>query len=139
MTRNGDAIPADLPDSITHVEFAPYSLLLPHAAAIVHHGGIGTLAKAVASGIPQLIMPMSHDQPDNARRVKLLGIGDVIQPKKYNASRVAKLLGDLLANPVIQANVEQYAAEVDFEAAMVQSCEEILTMAEGVSHVRSYA
>ena len=37
-------------------------------AGLVHHGGIGTSAQALAAGIPQLLMPQAHDQPDNAAR-----------------------------------------------------------------------
>ena len=137
VTRNKSAIPAGLPESIIHQEFVPFSLLLPHTAAIVHHGGIGTLAKAVASGIPQIIMPLSHDQPDNARRVQQLGIGDVIQPKRYNARRAATVLDKLLNSTDVQRAVNRFAAKVDFAAAMEKSCREILTIAQGVTYVHS--
>jgi hypothetical protein len=49
--------------------------VLPHCAAIVHHGGVGTLAQGLAAGVPQLVMPMGFDQPDNATRSSALGVG----------------------------------------------------------------
>jgi len=41
-----------------------------------HHGGIGTVAIALARTTPQLILPICFDQIDNGTRVKLLGAGD---------------------------------------------------------------
>lgn len=48
--------------------FVPFETLLRRAAAIVHHGGIGTTLHALTAGIPQLIPPMFDDQFYNARR-----------------------------------------------------------------------
>ena len=47
-----------------HFDYTPLSHVLPGAAALVHHGGIGTAAQGLASGRPQLVMPMTFDQPD---------------------------------------------------------------------------
>lgn len=55
--------------------YVPFSKILPRAKAIVHHGGIGTVAQALAAGVPQLITPYAHDQHDNAERVERLGCG----------------------------------------------------------------
>jgi len=46
--------------------YVPLSRLLPRARAIVHHGGTGTVAHALAAGIPQLVTPFVYDQFDNA-------------------------------------------------------------------------
>ncbi len=75
LTRHAEQLPAELPSEVRHFDFVPLSLLLPRSAAIVHHGGIGTLAQGLAAGIPQLTMPMSFDQPDNARALGSLGRG----------------------------------------------------------------
>src|SRR5690606_14357109 len=75
LTRYTEQLPKDLPDTVKHVPYAPFSQLLPRCATLVHHGGIGTTAQGLAAGVPQLIMPMSHDQPDNADRIQRLGVG----------------------------------------------------------------
>ena len=75
LTRHAEQIPADLPATIRHFSYAPFSLLLPRAAALVHHGGIGTSAQAMAAGCRQLITPFAHDQFDNADRLRRLGEG----------------------------------------------------------------
>jgi rhamnosyltransferase subunit B len=95
LTRYREHVPASLPKNVIHVAYAPFSELLPRCAALVHHGGIGTTAQALAAGIPQLIMPLAHDQPDNAARVKRLGVGLEVSPQKYRARRVSSILEEL--------------------------------------------
>lgn len=61
--------------TILTVPYADYSKLFPHAAIIVHQGGIGTTAEALRSGRPQVVVPFNFDQPDNAARIVRLGVG----------------------------------------------------------------
>src|SRR5262249_34229253 len=70
LTRHRDHFPARLPPGVIHVHYAPFSDLLPRCAGFVHHGGIGSSAQALAAGVPQLVTPFAHDQPDNAFRLK---------------------------------------------------------------------
>lgn len=74
LTRHPANVPQGLSNRVRHFPYAPFSQLLPRAAAIVHHGGIGTLAQALAAGIPQVILPQAHDQFDNAWRARRLGV-----------------------------------------------------------------
>lgn len=57
------------------VRHAPFEELLPRAAALIHHGGIGTCFEAFNAGIPQIVIPKAFDQMDNAVRVAKLGLG----------------------------------------------------------------
>ena len=65
-----------LPAGAFHIAHARFEDLFPRCCAVVHHGGIGTTAKCIAAGVPQLIIPRSHDQPDNAARIVRLGLGN---------------------------------------------------------------
>jgi rhamnosyltransferase subunit B len=96
LSRHRQHVPENLPKEILHVEFAPFGQLLPRCAAIVHHGGIGTSAQGMAAGIPHLVVAMAHDQPDNGRRLKRLGVADVIPAKRFSAERGAEAMGKLL-------------------------------------------
>ena len=98
LTRHRAQVPTNLPEGVRHFDYAPFSELLPRCAALVHHGGIGTTSQAFAAGIPQLVMPLAHDQHDNAARVRRLGVGSEVSPKAYHAQKVAKVLGEMLAN-----------------------------------------
>lgn len=122
LTRSRGQLPAVLPDSIRHVSYIPFSKILPSVAAIVYHGGIGTLAQGVAAGIPHLIMPMSHDQPDNADRLKRLGIGDFLMPGNYKAAAVAQKLERLLNTPETKARCQAIARKIDFDGSLDRAC-----------------
>ncbi len=91
--------PKGLDDERVGFDYAPFSQVFPRAACVVHQGGIGTTAQVLRAGVPQLIMPFSHDQPDNAARCKRKGVARSIDRNRYNAERAAeeitKLLGDL--------------------------------------------
>jgi UDP:flavonoid glycosyltransferase YjiC (YdhE family) len=54
--------------------YVPYSLVFPHAAAVAHHGGIGTTGFALGAGKPQIIVPFFAEHPDTAGRVSRLGV-----------------------------------------------------------------
>ena len=58
----GPTMPESLPDTIRAYSYLPYSKVFPHAAAVVHQAGIGTLAQAMRAGCPQLIVPVAFDQ-----------------------------------------------------------------------------
>ena len=87
---------SDSPPTAHHEAFVPLSDVLPRCAALVSHGGIGTLAQGLAAGVPQLTMPMGFDQPDNATRLERLGVGRWVVPSKFDGDRVAATLRVLL-------------------------------------------
>jgi rhamnosyltransferase subunit B len=96
VTRETSQVPADLPDNILVVEYAPFSELLKDASVFVHHGGIGTLSQGLAAGVPQIIMYMAHDQPDNADRLEQLGAGIGLSIRQFTPERVTHELKQLL-------------------------------------------
>lgn len=99
-----------LPPEMIAAEYARFSQLLPHAAATVHQGGVGTTAQALRAGRPTLIVPWSFDQPDNALRVARLGCGRTLARSRYRAPRVAAELRALLDNPGYRQAARQAAA-----------------------------
>jgi UDP:flavonoid glycosyltransferase YjiC (YdhE family) len=109
LARHSDQMPTSLPPGILHVPYAPFSELLPHCATLVHHGGIGTTAQALAAGVPQLVVPFAHDQFDNAERVKRLGCGMDLSQSKYQPRLIARALDQLIGNPAIAAQCQTIA------------------------------
>jgi UDP:flavonoid glycosyltransferase YjiC (YdhE family) len=109
-TRYPEQLPNPLPPHTRQFEYLPFSELLPRVCALVHHGGIGTMSQAFAAGVPQLVMPMGHDQPDNARRMKQLGAGDALSPKQFTADRVAESLRRLISSPDVAAACTKVAS-----------------------------
>lgn len=96
VTRMENQVPEGMEERILQVEFVPFSKVLKHASAFVHHGGVGTMAQGFRAGIPQLVMAMSHDQPDNADRLEKLGAGIALMAGNFTPERVTKELGRLL-------------------------------------------
>jgi rhamnosyltransferase subunit B len=109
VTRTLEQLPKDLPDSVQAVTYAPFSPLLRRAAAFVHHGGIGTLAQGFAAGLPQIVMPMAHDQPDNAHRLVRLGAGLSLPPRHFTPERLASALLACRENPALCAAAQSCA------------------------------
>ena len=109
----GSPLPRSLPPGIQAFDYLPYSAVFPHATAIVHQAGIGTLAQALAAGKPQLIVPVAYDQPDNARRAADLGVARSIPIRKVTAAGLALELRHLLEEPGYAARARLAASELD--------------------------
>jgi MGT family glycosyltransferase len=61
--------------NVTVVPAAPHHQVLRQAALVVTHGGHGTVLKALAAGVPLVLLPHGRDQDDNAVRVTERGAG----------------------------------------------------------------
>jgi UDP:flavonoid glycosyltransferase YjiC (YdhE family) len=96
--------PSDDP-ALLQLDFAELELLLPRSALLVHHGGIGTLARALEAGIPQIISPLKYDQPDNAHRVLERGLGALLPRELLQGPSLAALVERLLASEPCRARV----------------------------------
>ncbi len=112
-----------LPESICVAEYAPYSALFPRAALVVHQGGVGTTAQCLRAGKPMLIMPYSHDQPDNARRVRRLKVARVIQRAYYTPIRVAHKLKVMLEEPRFARRALLLAHRLGRENGVQSACD----------------
>lgn len=94
-----------------------FAELFPRAAAIIHQGGIGTLARAMASGKPSLIVPFAFDQPDNAARLSRLGSALSIPRQRWTKARAIKGLETLLSDTKIAETAARIGAAVSAENA----------------------
>ncbi len=115
--------PASLPKGVEAFDYAPFSELMPRAAAIVHQGGVGTTAQAMRSGRPMLVMPYAHDQPDNAARVTRLGIARTIPRRKYSAQRAMAELRALLSDPAYERRANEVGAKIRQDDGASAACD----------------
>jgi UDP:flavonoid glycosyltransferase YjiC (YdhE family) len=101
VTIGRDRDPADLgtlPTNI-HVErWVPQASVMPHARAMVCHGGTGTMRAGFAAGIPQVVLPLFADQPYNAARVDELGAGIALEQGPAGVAGVAAAVRTVLAD-----------------------------------------
>ena len=123
LSRFPGTIPADLPASVRHFSYIPFSEVLPRAAAFAYHGGVGTCAQTLQAGIPHLVQPMAHDQLDTLSRVRDLGVGDGLHPKQFRAKRIAAVLDRLLHDPALKARAVEVSKRFDPAGWMAKTCE----------------
>lgn len=119
VSTHRENFPAALPGGVQASNYVSFGDLLPHCAAIVHHGGIGTTSQAFAAGIPQIIRPMAFDQFDNATRVQRLNCGEWLRRDRELAACLARVLADdALARSCksVQAKTQTGAADRASEA-----------------------
>ena len=115
VTVGRDQDPADFgpQSSNVHIErYIPQSLLLPHCDLVVSHAGFNSVLGALAHGLPQVVIPLSADQPDHARRCVMLGVGRVIQPDELSPEAVRQAVRAMLADPTYRKNATQLRDEM---------------------------
>ncbi|MFJ9551325.1 activator-dependent family glycosyltransferase [Streptomyces erythrochromogenes] len=102
-----------VPDNVRVVDFAPLDALLPTSAAIVHHGGSGTLQTALAHGVPQVIVPakMWCNVP-KAHRVRDAGAGLCIDPEDLTPQALRAALVRVLEEPSFRAGADRVRREI---------------------------
>lgn len=116
-------LPTPLPPTIKHLSFLPFSALLPRAAALIHHGGIGTCAQGLACGLPQIVMPIAYDQLDNGIRLERLGVGAVVPLRKFTPRNVTLALDRLLQTNATAARTREWANRCDGRGALGRACD----------------
>jgi UDP:flavonoid glycosyltransferase YjiC (YdhE family) len=122
LTAHPAQVPRPLPPDVGHFGFVPLSRLLPRAAALVHHGGMGALGQALAAGVPQLTVPRVLDQFDNSRRLLRLGVSANVRAAAFRPAPVARMLRGLLESPGVAARCRHYAARQREETPFATAC-----------------
>lgn len=126
LTQDMNSVPANLPPYVRVEKYLPFSSFLPRVAAIVHHGGIGTTSQALRAGVPQLVMPMSHDQFDNAKRIIKLGAGMELRHSDSHPHGLSDALYGLTHQSMIRSRCEAIKAKfqnIDTLALIADSVE----------------
>lgn len=115
-----DGVAEGLLYKLDHVDLA---LVLPHAALLVHHGGIGTTARALEAGIPQIISPQAFDQPDNGDRISRLGVGAMIARPKLSGDMLAHAARRLLDDPEVRQALHDVSRRVRSNDAVARAAD----------------
>lgn len=103
---------APLPPNV-HVErWWPQAEVMPHAAAMVAHGGFGTTVQGLAAGIPMVVVPLFGDQPHNARRVHETGAGLALEDGPAGIGALAGAVTRVLHDPSYRQAAQRTAAEI---------------------------
>jgi rhamnosyltransferase subunit B len=129
LTPHRDQVPATLPSTMCWQDYVPLKALLPQVAALVHHGGIGTTAEALRAGTPQLVVPLAHDQFDNAARVVALGAGASLHASKVTPARMAAALRQVVGVEQLARRAAEVARRFATASAIEPLCDKLEALA----------
>jgi len=129
---------ADLPaaPNVFVCRSAPHNQLLPEAAAVVTHGGHGTVIRSLAAGVPLLCLPMGRDQNDNAARVVARGAGLRLSSKSSPKS-IRKGVLEILESPRYREKAREMGKVIAKDArnsSATQILEEVAATLPRVAH-----
>jgi UDP:flavonoid glycosyltransferase YjiC (YdhE family) len=128
INRRPPPVPITVPANARLVEWVSYARTMPLCDAVVCHAGHGTVARALASGVPVVACGHAGDQAENAARVRWAGVG-VSLPRRFQTPRGVRLaVSRLLANPGYRRRAEElraWAAENDGATTAADAVEEL--------------
>ncbi|MDX2138891.1 MAG: glycosyltransferase [Chloroflexota bacterium] len=105
-----------LSEGMFMLDEAPHDWLFPRVAAVVHHGGAGTVAAGLRSGKPTFIVPFLADQPFWGQRLYTLGVSpEPVAHKQLTAAALSNALRTLVSNKAMQAKAASIAEHINRE------------------------
>jgi MGT family glycosyltransferase len=135
VTLGGVAMKDLTPPSNVHVvRSAPHAAVFPRAAAVVCHGGHGTVLKALAHGLPLVCIPLGRDQFDNTARVVARGVG-VKASARSSAREIRFAIERVLIEPRFRAGARRLGAAVDQDSRADAAVRELETLGAPSSSV----
>jgi UDP:flavonoid glycosyltransferase YjiC (YdhE family) len=123
VTNYPEQVPQHLPPGVRTFGYLPFSQILPQAALLVYHGGIGTLAQGIRAGIPQLVVPHGYDQFDSGWRIEQARLGRSIPEAKYRHRRASSVMRELLSDAELAARCQRMALRVDGQSAVARAAD----------------
>jgi sterol 3beta-glucosyltransferase len=117
-TEEGKRLYAWAEANVFEIDSCPHDWLFPHCAAVVHHGGAGTLAAGIRAGCPTIVCATQGDQPFHGSLVQARGAGKylgMIGSSKVTAERVAAAINEVTTDESIIAAAQTMRARVQLE------------------------
>jgi UDP:flavonoid glycosyltransferase YjiC (YdhE family) len=117
-------LPATIDPARVHfARTLPHDWLLERSAAVITHGTMGIVSKALRAACPMLVEPYGRDLFFNARRIKSLGLGTAMNPHKLTIEGVARALEMRVLTAEVRRRAEGVAAEVRAEEGVARACD----------------
>ncbi|MES2673863.1 MAG: glycosyltransferase [Pseudomonadota bacterium] len=128
VTHDKNAIPENLSENVLWLDYIDMKSSLQNALLIVHTGGIGTVARAMESGVPQLIVPRysDNDHVDNALKSALFGSGGCVSIDEYSADFVPKIIYSMLYKEKLKSMREEILNDINSKNGIDITCDLIL-------------
>ena len=114
-----------IPDNLTVETWVDPSDIYPRAAALLCHGGSGTILEGLAAGLPMVLTPLHADQPDNAALVEKSGAGVALSHP--TSSEIADALSHVLDDQGVRARAVAISNEISDLPGLEEAVDEMLT------------
>jgi UDP:flavonoid glycosyltransferase YjiC (YdhE family) len=121
VTVGRDRDPAELgplPTNVHAERWVPQRDVMPHADAMVCHGGSGTVTMGLVAGVPMAVVPLFADQPYNAERIAAIGAGIALDGGPEAIANLRDAVSRLLVDPAYRANAAAAAQEISASATV---------------------
>lgn len=109
--RHGEEL-GEIPANAAVAGFVPQAAVLPHCAAVVHHGGAGTAFGVLAHGLPSVVLPRGADNFSIASRMAAAGAARVVGPESVSEAAVRDAVRAVLDDPGIRRHAAAVAGEI---------------------------
>jgi UDP:flavonoid glycosyltransferase YjiC (YdhE family) len=101
-----------VPGNVRVEAYVPMSALLPTCSVVISHGGSGTMAAALAAGVPLITIPLAADQADNADSLAAAGVGVTIERDELSPDRLRRAI-EATEDRAMRSRVEAVRGEVE--------------------------
>jgi UDP:flavonoid glycosyltransferase YjiC (YdhE family) len=142
LSRYGRRRSAEVRPGILVRDYVDLSSVLLRARMLIHHGGIGTTAQAIRHGVPQVVFAGRFDQPDNALRVAIFGLGAAVYSKAVDIRILVDQIRIMLANEEVREQLAIAARLVASEnalqmaASLIEDCAASAAVMENLQRAR---
>jgi MGT family glycosyltransferase len=112
LGRETTIMPSNLAGDPILAGYAPQLPLLKRASLTICHGGLNTVLESLSEGVPLIALPITHDQPGVAARIRHLGVGEFLRIKTLNSLELRDTIRRLLSTASYRENARRCAVEI---------------------------
>jgi MGT family glycosyltransferase len=116
------------PNNVAVVRSAPHTQVFEQTTAVVTHGGMGTVSRALAGGLPLVCMPMGRDQSDIAARVQWHGAGLRVR-RRASASDLKETIQRVLGDESFRHAAKRLRDEIEADVKANRAVAEVEALA----------
>jgi zeaxanthin glucosyltransferase len=98
-----DFIP--LSENVTVLRWVSQIDILNVASLAIVHGGLGTVKECIYYGVPMIVLPITRDQPSNAKRVEYHQLGTQLDPRMITDESIRSAILHVVGNEKIREGI----------------------------------
>ncbi|WP_326836549.1 macrolide family glycosyltransferase [Amycolatopsis rhabdoformis] len=124
--RTDPALLGELPSNVEAFASVPQLGVLRHATAFVSHAGMNSIMEALALEVPLVTLPQVPEQALNARRVRELGLGEVLDSEALTPELVRGTVLRVAGDPAVRDRLAWLAKEITAAGGAAAAADAVL-------------